>query len=116
MLMRLMRDKRGPLLESTVKQLFQLLAVNMCFPGHARIVHLLLERNTSGTIPSDSQGATPLHYGAQSNNAVSRRHSHKQLGTCRVSITHVYSKYNIADKEINLFHHACSVSFQCPIN
>ncbi|CAG11933.1 unnamed protein product, partial [Tetraodon nigroviridis] len=37
--------------------------------GHARIVHLLLERNTSGTIPSDSQGATPLHYGAQSNNA-----------------------------------------------
>nr|XP_057940442.1 inversin isoform X2 [Doryrhamphus excisus] len=36
---------------------------------HAKIVHLLLERNTSGTIPSDSQGATPLHYGAQSNNA-----------------------------------------------
>lgn len=31
---------------------------------------MLLERNTSGTIPSDSQGATPLHYGAQSNNAV----------------------------------------------
>ncbi|KAM6170042.1 inversin [Rhynchocyon petersi] len=27
----------------------------------------LLERNKSGTIPSDSQGATPLHYAAQSN-------------------------------------------------
>ncbi|XP_045323744.1 inversin isoform X5 [Leopardus geoffroyi] len=35
--------------------------------GHAQIVHLLLERNKSGTIPSDSQGATPLHYAAQSN-------------------------------------------------
>ncbi|TNN75668.1 Inversin [Liparis tanakae] len=64
-----MRDKRVPLLGSTVEQLFQLLPVNMCFSGYARIVHLLLERNTSGTIPSDSQGATPLHYGAQSNNA-----------------------------------------------
>ena len=39
--------------------------------GHAQIVHLLLERNKSGTIPSDSQGATPLHYAAQSNFAVS---------------------------------------------
>ncbi|KAL0985350.1 hypothetical protein UPYG_G00155810 [Umbra pygmaea] len=37
--------------------------------GHARIVRLLLDRNTSGTIPSDSQGATPVHYGAQSNYA-----------------------------------------------
>lgn len=45
--------------------------MNVFFLGHAQIVHLLLERNTSGTIPSDSQGATPLHYGAQSNNAVS---------------------------------------------
>ncbi|KFW90126.1 Inversin, partial [Phalacrocorax carbo] len=35
--------------------------------GHAQIVHLLLERNKFGTIPSDSQGATPLHYAAQSN-------------------------------------------------
>jgi hypothetical protein len=41
------------------------------FSGHAQIVHLLLERNKSGTIPSDSQGATPLHYAAQSNFAVS---------------------------------------------
>lgn len=40
--------------------------------GHAQIVHLLLERNKSGTIPSDSQGATPLHYAAQSNFAVSK--------------------------------------------
>lgn len=46
---------------------------SLFFLGHAKIVHLLLERNTSGTIPSDSQGATPLHYGAQSNNAVSHR-------------------------------------------
>ncbi|XP_006537697.1 inversin isoform X10 [Mus musculus] len=37
------------------------------FGRHAQIVHLLLERNKSGTIPSDSQGATPLHYAAQSN-------------------------------------------------
>lgn len=42
------------------------------FSGHAQIVHLLLERNKSGTIPSDSQGATPLHYAAQSNFAVSK--------------------------------------------
>lgn len=41
------------------------------FSGHAQIVHLLLERNKFGTIPSDSQGATPLHYAAQSNFAVS---------------------------------------------
>lgn len=39
--------------------------------GHAQIVHLLLERNKLGTILSDSQGATPLHYAAQSNFAVS---------------------------------------------
>lgn len=39
--------------------------------GHAQIVNLLLERNKFGTIPSDSQGATPLHYAAQSNFAVS---------------------------------------------
>lgn len=43
---------------------------SVVFSGHARIVHLLLERNKSGMIPSDSQGATPLHYGAQSNYAV----------------------------------------------
>ncbi|XP_025023066.1 inversin isoform X2 [Python bivittatus] len=35
--------------------------------GHAQIVHILLERNKVGTILSDSQGATPLHYAAQSN-------------------------------------------------
>lgn len=45
------------------------------FSGHARIVHLLLERNKSGMIPSDSQGATPLHYAAQSNYAVRRTFS-----------------------------------------
>lgn len=44
------------------------------FSGHAQIVHLLLERNKFGTIPSDSQGATPLHYAAQSNFAVSITH------------------------------------------
>uniref|UniRef100_A0A8C4R226 Inversin n=1 Tax=Eptatretus burgeri TaxID=7764 RepID=A0A8C4R226_EPTBU len=31
------------------------------------IVPLLLEKNTSGIIPSDNQGATPLHYAAQNN-------------------------------------------------
>lgn len=50
-----------------------MIATLLClFSGHAQIVHLLLERNKSGTIPSDSQGATPLHYAAQSNFAVSK--------------------------------------------
>lgn len=54
-------------------------SVNVVSPGHAKIVHLLLERNKSGTIPSDSQGATPLHYGAQSNNAVSYTHTKERV-------------------------------------
>lgn len=53
----------------------------MFFSGHAQIVHLLLERNKFGTIPSDSQGATPLHYAAQSNFAVSSAYP-----KCKVSV------------------------------
>lgn len=53
----------------------------MFFSGHAQIVHLLLERNKFGTIPSDSQGATPLHYAAQSNFAVSSAYL-----KCKVSV------------------------------
>lgn len=55
-----------------MNQSFCVITTLCLLSGHAQIVHLLLERNKSGTIPSDSQGATPLHYAAQSNFAVSK--------------------------------------------
>ena len=40
--------------------------------GHTHIVNLLLDHNANFT-SSDSNGATPLHYAAQNNHAVSRK-------------------------------------------